>query len=272
MSTFKIKISKNSQPKLISDGFFLYKNCLDEQGQIAFLDACTLLMEQKNNSQLISTISEQNYKFAQPVLFYNWPGQPESLKNIVTARPSDILRLGDEIHQTGCREQAERKLGNELSLCKIPEQFTPYSLYGILYQPGSGFGAHQDGANGWTIALSLGADADFFYFSLESSKKISQRINEYEESEGKRADRNIIREFSKLEPESEKRHVRISSGDAILFNGGQIFHGVSKVYSETPEFWKDSVFDRHGMSRFNLQFRDTFRDNLTYYPFFEHEN
>ncbi|WP_419834542.1 alpha-ketoglutarate-dependent dioxygenase AlkB [Endozoicomonas atrinae] len=271
----EITIHPQSEQQLLQDNVFYCKNCLDEEGQIAFVKECTSLMKEDCNAKLLSNLTGDTYDFAQSVLFYNWPSQPESLKLIESAKPDGILNLGDQLHQKAYREfssTGQSTDNEEQSVVNIPESFSPRALYGILYQPGSSFGAHQDGANGWTIALSLGSDADFFYLSLEASQRIAQRIKKHEKSEGRRATNEIITQSVRQEPDSERNYIRVKSGDALLFNGGQLFHGVSKVYSDTPEFWKNSIFAKNGMTRFNLQFRDPFRDTLTYNPYFEHKD
>jgi len=120
-----------------------------------------------------------------------------------------------------------------------PSEYNPNALYGILYPYGGKFVSHIDGAQGWVLAISIGDSANFFF------------------SDGFHG---------------ERTYVRLDSGDAIVFNGGQLHHGVEEIYSNTaPAFWTDpnqeiSIF---GMSRFNMQFRDPVRDRLTYYPKFD---
>jgi hypothetical protein len=113
---------------------------------------------------------------------------------------------------------------------------TPRSIYGIVYPDGTNFGAHVDGARTWTLAISIGNTASFFY------------------------ETNLGRHF-----------VIVRSGDVLIFNGGYFKHGVAEIYPDTaPAFWKTSLFNEKG-NRFNIQFRDLSKTNSRYIPHFNRE-
>lgn len=73
---------------------------------------------------------------------------------------------------------------------------------------------------------------------------------------------------------SERTYVRLDSGDALIFNGGQLYHGVENIIPDSaPDFWTSEETDisKYDMSRLVLQFRDPQRDQsgLKYYPVFQ---
>jgi hypothetical protein len=71
--------------------------------------------------------------------------------------------------------------------------------------------------------------------------------------------------------DGQRTVVNLESGDAIIFNGGLLHHGVSKILAHTaPKFWKEHDISLFEMARFNLQFRDPIRDpsGLKYDPHF----
>lgn len=68
--------------------------------------------------------------------------------------------------------------------------------------------------------------------------------------------------------------MRLDSGDALIFNGGQLYHGVENIIPDSaPDFWRGEETDMasYEMSRLVLQFRDPQRDlsGLKYYPVFQ---
>jgi len=69
----------------------------------------------------------------------------------------------------------------------------------------------------------------------------------------------------------KRTRILVESGDAVMFNGGQYHHGIEEVIEgSAPSFWYDSELFS-GMSRFNIQFRDSSHDKLNYDPQFSSE-
>ena len=128
----------------------------------------------------------------------------------------------------------------------------PNGVYGIMYPHGGMFGAHVDGAQGWVMTISIGESAKFFWTPTW---------------EGKREYLQVLFLISLA-------YLKVESGDVVIFNGGQLYHGVDEIIPNTaPAFWKKpecpvAIFD---MGRFSLQFRDPVRDSLTYNPQFPPE-
>lgn len=63
----------------------------------------------------------------------------------------------------------------------------------------------MDGAKAWALAISIGESAIFFTCETEKG---------------------------------ERTRMRIDSGDAIIFKGGMLYHGVEEILPGTaPKFW-----------------------------------
>jgi len=232
-------------------GVVLFKNCLNEKQQMELLDTCLMLTNFGGNEKLLPkhryTSKSRN---AIPLLFYNWPGHPDSFS---APKPVDLLDFGQKVFKEAL--QCSRTIEKQLSLMRLehktthkqtdklscPNDFEPNALYAILYPYDGRFGAHLDGAKGWVLSISIGHAAKFFY-----SEKY----------------------------QGEKTFVQLDSGDVLLFNGGQLYHGIEEIIpNSAPAFWTSpqcgmSVYD---MGRFNLQFRDSIRDKLSYNPIFPEE-
>lgn len=73
--------------------------------------------------------------------------------------------------------------------------------------------------------------------------------------------------FYALTEHGQRHRVVIESGDIVIFNGGQLWHGVERVHSGTaPALWtsgSDNPLAVTGMSRLVLQFRDPVRGQLS---------
>jgi len=73
------------------------------------------------------------------------------------------------------------------------------------YPHGGSFIPHVDGAKAWALAISIGESAIFFTCETEKG---------------------------------ERTRMRIDSGDAIIFKGGMLYHGVEEILPGTaPKFW-----------------------------------
>lgn len=82
------------------------------------------------------------------------------------------------------------------------------SAYEIRRYPyGGTFIPHVDGARGWALAISIGEAATFFVCETERGERIRMRVN---------------------------------SGDAVIFKGGKLYHGVEEIFPDSaPNFWYD---------------------------------
>eukprot|EP01083_Nonionella_stella_P047860 128111_1 len=299
----------------LSHGVVIYKNWLTDAEQRATFDECMHLRTRVGNDTLRTPV-EARTKWgahsAYPVCFYNWPARPKSM--VPAENPKNLMDVGAKlfssaftysdpdvkaremrvhhverragsvcpVRKTGvdvsttageagaattvnlvCQEEKEEtKQDSETApkLCagacnlrtwtsqtfkslSAPKEYCPDAFYAILYRKDGRFGSHLDGAKGWVVAVSVGCSAIFFY----SSGRFGERS-----------------------------YIRLDSGDAVVFNGGQLHHGVSEILPETfehscvPEWWEGALAECGfpGYGRLNLQFRDSRRDTLTYDPQF----
>jgi alkylated DNA repair dioxygenase AlkB len=222
------------EARALPHGVVLFKNCLDIEEQISLVRTCLKLADEEVNRTLLPrTKYTATSKKAVPLLFYNWPAVPGSITGM--KEPTELLRFGKRMFKQAYKNG--KKSGANM-LC--PRKYDPNALYAVLYPHGGSFIPHVDGAKGWALSVSVGNSANFFY------------------SDGK---------------EGERTYVRLDSGDALIFNGGQLYHGVECIYPNTaPAFWTsdETEISKYDMSRLVLQFRDPCRDasGLKYYPHF----
>jgi len=227
----------------LPQGVLLFKHCLSEDEQMDVVNTCLQIAEQGGNEFLLKKEKySSTSKKAIPLLFYNWPGRPKSIGTI--PEPRDLLNFAHELFQSAVDKAVingnNAKVDDERFKC--PPTYEPNAVYAILYPHGGSFIPHLDGARGWVLSLSIGDAAEFYY------------------SHG---------------VDGERTRVRLESGDAIIFNGGQLHHGVSKIYpSSAPQFWNTHEISVYGLARLNLQFRDPNRDpsGLRYDPHFYAED
>jgi hypothetical protein len=106
----------------------------------------------------------------------------------------------------------------------IPNDFDSGSLWARMYGPENGLGFHTDPPGcGWVLVISIGADIDFQYYLKNSNKPCD---------------------------------IRIKSGEAVMFNGEILHHGIKKVHENTPYWWDETIKNvEHPFTRIGLQMR-----------------
>jgi len=224
----------------------LFKNCLSIGHQRRLMKECRHIMDIGTNKGLLhksrATVTQTSSKKAIPVMFWNWPAVKDSLQYKDIYHPSKLLDLATMLfdrardavkaqeNTTAVKQAHQKGLG-------IPAVYIPNALYGIMYPHGGSFIPHVDGAKAWALAISIGESAMFFTCDTEHG---------------------------------ERTRIRLDSGDAVIFKGGVLYHGIEEILPATaPDFWYKEFTDiSTHMSRFNLQFRDPVRDRLEYYPQF----
>lgn len=133
------------------------------------------------------------------------------------------------------REIANNNAAQNHGRLSIPLHFDSNWLNASLYTPQNGLQFHVDGAGfGWVMVLSLGADIKFAY-SLKQPRDLAY---------------------------PEVMTVTVRSGDAALFNGGVLYHAVTKVYDNTPHWWKQCV-PANDWVRVGLQMRMPYNVNAS---------
>ncbi len=153
-------LKKNRQSRITAQqlphGVVLFKNCLDEDEQISLVRTCLRLADDETNKGLLPrTKFSSPSKKAVPLLFYNWPAVPASLKGM--NEPTRLLRFGRKLFKTAYENS---KKDTDL---QCPHNYNPNALYAVLYPHGGSFIPHVDGAKGWALSISVGDSANFFY-------------------------------------------------------------------------------------------------------------
>jgi len=238
IQTSSLRKKTSGQIMALPHGVILFKNCLDEDAQKDVMDTCLRIAETGGNQLILKKEKWQgSSKRAIPLLFYNWPARASSVGSI--PEPKDLLKWAKKMFQSAYDHAVvtDNNAKTEKNF-QCPSEYDPNAVYAILYPPGGSFIPHLDGAKGWVLSVSIGDSADFFYsIGLEGSRT----------------------------------EVRLESGDVIIFNGGQLHHGISKIHANSaPSFWNSHGISVYEMSRLNLQFRDPIRDpsGLKYDPHF----
>jgi hypothetical protein len=177
-----------------------------------------------------------------PLLFSDWPGfVPCGDKDRTTfgIMPEYLTKFA----KTACdRAHLAIEVEGPKKGCPVPwrglRDADPSAAFAIGYPHGGSFKRHVDGSKGWVISVSLGCSAVFRYGLFQ--------------------DRCTNTEI-------------LRSGDVAVFNGGEVYHGISNVSSGTaPPFWTDpqEEVSRYDFARIVLQFRDR-KDHVDYYPLFK---
>jgi len=160
---------KKSKDKKISaqplpHGVVLFKGCLDLEEQLSLVRACLKMADEEPNRGLLPRCRyASTSKKAVPILFYNWPAVPASMKGM--KEPTRLLRFGRKMFKTAY--EAGRRNGDNM---QCPSKYNPASLYAILYPHGGSFIPHVDGAKGWALSVSIGDSANFFYSEVRHSR------------------------------------------------------------------------------------------------------
>jgi len=215
-------------------GVVHFKNCLDEEEQLSLVKACLKLADEEPNRGLLPRCKYAGVSKKAVPILF-YNWPAVPGSTKGLKEPARLLRFGRKMFKTAY--ETSKKSGDLL----CPSKYNPNSLYAILYPHGGSFIPHVDGAKGWALSVSVGDAADFFFSETKTS---------------------------------ERTYVRLDSGDALIFNGGQLFHGVEKIHTNTaPSFWTSDETDisKYDMSRLVLQFRDPQRDQsgLKYFPVFQ---
>jgi len=106
---------------------------------------------------------------------------------------------------------------------QIPTNIHIDNLFAQLYPVNGKAISHVDGFLNWVASISFGDSCEFAFGSRDLSQK-----------------------------------VRLNSGDVIIFNGGKVYHAVKEIYpNSAPEFWTSGAVKTFGLSRCNIQCRDS---------------
>jgi len=107
----------------------------------------------------------------------------------------------------------------------VPEKMNIDNCYTQLYPQDGKALCHVDGYLDWVVSLSIGCACDFTVGATKNKPSDTVRLN---------------------------------SGDVAIFNGGKVFHEVTKIHADTePSFWKLKEVETYGFARCNVQLRDS---------------
>jgi len=146
-------------------------------------------------------------------------------KNVFTGdsnipEPKRLLGKANEAVQIAISSQP-RTLPAHLT---IPTSLKIDNLYAQMYPSKGKAHPHVDAYLTWVVSISFGAACDFSF----GEKKTEMNTT-----------------------------VKLNAGDVAIFNGGKLFHSVSKICEETmPSYWKDREVETFGLARCNIQCRD----------------
>lgn len=117
------------------------------------------------------------------------------------------------------------------------------ALYCVSYDDDGKCYRHSDYWNSWVFAVTLGHSCDFRYgIHLEETEKY------------KIIDLNKIKRYKKAYKDKDII-VRVESGDVVVFNGNLLYHSVTKIYDDLPEYWRDNQKYPY-VNRICMQYRD----------------
>lgn len=118
------------------------------------------------------------------------------------------------------------------------------TIYCVSYDSDGKCFRHADYWNSWVFGASFGHASEFRYGIRPDQTEKHKRVKLERAHKLKKAykDRDII--------------VRVESGDVLIFNGNVLFHSVTKIYEDLPEFWERLEGRHPKVNRICLQFRD----------------
>jgi len=218
----------------LEHGVVLFKNCLNIDQQAGLYQQCLDLAETKHNNN--AGLFKPSQKFSgrrpgtghSPMMNINWGAK--GLAKVTQPLPPDLRAFAIDVFEKGKKNVQENAsfyydLPKEL---RPPNKFQPDALNAIFYPDAGTLYAHQDGAVGWVLSVSIGSSAIFAFSKSISGPNVMQ----------------------------DKQQVRLDSGDVVLFNGQVLFHAIEKLIpNSAPRVWGKDMYD-YGFARFNLQFRD----------------
>lgn len=256
----RLKFAPGCDSVVLPYGSIHFRGAFSEKQQAMLASKCMRVASQGGNERLLKReryVHPDDSKKAVPFCFYQWPGRPEITG--ITEPMEELLQWGSATFSLGAElaataepprriTRANKQKQQDTSAVatyettvdptrfRCPQNFEPNAMYSILYPHDGFFNPHLDGAQGWALSISIGCTATFFYMFGKNGKK---------------------------------HYVTLESGDAMIFNGGALYHGISKVFpGSAPEFWADHEIAVFGMDRLVIQLRDPVRDKLTYNPYF----
>lgn len=167
----------------------------------------------------------------------------------------NIMKVGENIADIANNVKENDKYVNSLYKFVIPNvpltedkvcegiKMNGNSVYCVSYNTGGQCYRHADYWNSWVFGVTLGHSCDFRY-----------GIHAEETREYKRIKLEKVKRYKKAY-KNKDIIVKVDSGDVVIFNGNLLYHAVTHIYDELPEYW--SGLNTHGyINRVCLQYRD----------------
>jgi hypothetical protein len=205
--------------ELLGGGVTLLRKALAEDEQEALVQDCLrcLPLQKANGSKLDE----------KPTPGFVWCFGYDNASDLSLQRPACLAtaarlleQLGHQRRRTQLREADRRESNSKLHLAPLPGNLSFHRLWARLYAGPSALGWHRDpdcGLKAWVCNINLGADATFAW-----------------------------------RHQGKTHRVRLTSGDAIFFNGGQegLEHAVEEVHETAcPAFWAEAWRSAQRVSR-----------------------
>jgi len=147
--------SGNKELQLIPlpHGVLLFKNCLDEKGQLELVNVCWKISSFGGNETLLKRTKYQSTtKGPTPLMFYNWPARSQSIDSI--PQPLELLNFATQIFSSAYDHLVVKQNNSSADLrFQCPSDYLPNAMYAIMYPHDGCFPAHLDGAKGWVLSF-----------------------------------------------------------------------------------------------------------------------
>lgn len=194
----------------------VYRNAIDINHQKLLIEDCNT----KLNRIKMPGISLSIEKPGPTEGFSYNTGWAGGQKELVGNKPPQCLEMATSLHTSLIRD-----IGNDLHkintqtdpILKIPTYFVSKGVWARIYDDFNGLGFHQDPKLlEWVFIISLGADVEFEYYGPN-------------------------------EDVNQAKKLVIHSGDAVYFNGAQLFHAITSIIPDTKPVWWQENYSRVGL-------------------------
>ncbi len=207
----------SSYVEIFKHNIVVYRKCLDNDSQLLLLNDCNDKLHRIHMPGLApKTKPGPTHGFSYQT---GWmPGTAEDKKE---GDPS-CLQLATNLHHNLIHELHDDIVDINLSQpnteLHIPDKFEAHSLWARQYLTSQGLGFHLDPPGcEWVFIVSLGCDTHYQVYGRD-------------ENEGQLID------------------LVLKSGDAIFFNGTNVYHSIKNIIDGTqPKWWGEQEYHRVGL-------------------------
>lgn len=126
------------------------------------------------------------------------------------------------------------------------------SIYCVSYNDAGHCYRHTDLWGSWVVGASFGLSCDFRYGLNKTRADNFIRVDESNYD-----DFTSFKSLKKIKLMNTDIVIKIMNGDILVFNGNLLYHEVTKIYDDPPEFWNTIPNIDKRIKRINLQFRDS---------------